>query len=92
MKSAYDLAMERMEKEKPSVPLSEAKLAELREIESQFRAKIAERRTFLDSKIREADFHGKPEEAGELRAQLARDLATLESDLESKKARVRAAP
>ena len=42
MKSAYQLAMERLEKSSPSMKLSEGKKRELADIESTYKARIAE--------------------------------------------------
>jgi len=48
MKSAFELAMERLEKEAPSAgPLSSQKKAELAEIDRVYEAKIAEKEVFL---------------------------------------------
>ena len=89
MKSAYELAMERLEKTQPAVKLTEAKRAELAEISNRYESKIAERQTFLSSKIRQAEMIGDLKEAGELGEQLRRDLATLREEMESKKAAAR---
>ena len=43
MKSAYELAMERLEKESPTHKLSEQQKNEIAEIDSVTRSKIAER-------------------------------------------------
>ena len=47
MKSAYELAMERLERSAPSVTLSDEQKAQLAEIDSSFKAKIAEKELFL---------------------------------------------
>jgi len=44
MKSAYELAMERLQKGSPTMTLTPEQKAELAEIDSSFNAKIAERR------------------------------------------------
>ena len=48
MKSAYELAMERLDKEDPkgAVPLSEEQKTALQEIQEKYRAKIAERECY----------------------------------------------
>ena len=43
MKSAYELAMERLEKAAPSISLTEEQKKQLAEVESKFKARIAER-------------------------------------------------
>ena len=47
MKSAYELAMERLEKQSPTARLSDEQRAAIAEIEASYRAKIAEREVFL---------------------------------------------
>src|SRR5213595_1775393 len=47
MKSAYQLAMERLEKAAPSISLTEDQKNEIAEVDSVYRAKIAEREVFL---------------------------------------------
>ena len=46
MKSAYELAMERLQKGSPTITLTSEQKAELAEIDSSFNAKIAERKFF----------------------------------------------
>jgi len=58
MKSAYELAMERLEKTQPTVALSEDQKKELAEVDSTCRAKIAERELFLRDEIRKAQTAG----------------------------------
>ena len=66
MKSAYELAMERLEKKSPTVTLTEKQKTEIAEIEATFRAKIAEREVFLQDQIAKARFDGKDGEVLEL--------------------------
>ena len=47
MKSAYELAMERLQKESPDQSLSEEKKAELAELDNLYKSKLAEREVFL---------------------------------------------
>ena len=44
MKSAYELAMERLEKASPSISLTKDQKKEIAEVDSVYRAKIAEKR------------------------------------------------
>ena len=90
MKSAYELAMERLEKSAPSVSLSDAQKAELAEIDSTYKARIAEKELFLRDKIREAQRGGKFEEAETLETQLATEVRRLHQDCEEKKGKLRA--
>ena len=89
MKSAYELAMERLEKTAPSVTLTEEQKAQMAEIDSTFKAKIAEKELFLQGKIRDAEQGEKFEELGNLERQLATELRRLHEDWEEKKAKVR---
>ncbi|MBA3386858.1 MAG: hypothetical protein H0T95_09625, partial [Chthoniobacterales bacterium] len=54
MKSAYELAMERLEKKAPSVTLTTEQKEQIGEIDSSYRAKIAEKELFLKDQIRNA--------------------------------------
>jgi hypothetical protein len=91
MKSAYELAMERLEKQAPSVKVTEQQKLEIAEIESAYKAKIAERELFLTDQIRKAVAAGQHEEVEKLNDQLTRDLRRLRDDCETKKERVRKA-
>ena len=53
MKSAYELAMERLEKSAPTLTLTDAQKAQMAEIDSTYKARIAEKELFLQGKIRE---------------------------------------
>jgi hypothetical protein len=89
MKSAYELAMERLQKQSPTVKLTAAQKAGLAELESQYAAKVAQRELALKDEIVTAESQGKDEEADQLRAQLVYDRAKLLAELEEKKERVR---
>jgi len=87
MKSAYELAMERLSKTAPSVKLSDAQKKEIAELESQYGAKIAAREIALKAEIASAADDVEKENA--LREQLATDRKKLQAELEEKKERVR---
>ena len=87
MKSAYELAMERLNKTAPTVKLSDAQKREIAELESQYAAKIAAREIALKGEISSAADDVEKENA--LRDQLATDRRKLQAELEDKKARVR---
>lgn len=89
MKSAYELAMERLEKQSPTAKLSEQQKAEIAEIDSVTRSKVAEREVFLQGEIAKARSVGNEGEAQELEQQLARDLRRLQDDAEEKKGKIR---
>lgn len=82
--------MERLQKAAPSMTLTDDQKKQVAEIESSFRAKIAEREVFLRDQIRKAQAGGKLEEAAELEKQLASEIRRLQSDCEEKKEKLRA--
>lgn len=90
MKSAYELAMERLQKTAPTLALSDAQKTELAEVESQFRARIAERELFLKGEIEKAITAGKFEEIEPLQKQLTSEVRRLQEDCETKKEKLRA--
>jgi hypothetical protein len=90
MKSAYELAMERLEKSAPTVRLTDEQKAQIAEIDSTYKARIAEKELFLRDKIREAALSGNSQEFEQLEAQLAAEVRRLREDCEEKKAKVRA--
>ena len=89
MKSAYELAMERLEKQSPTHKLSEKQKSQISEIDSVTRSKIAEREVFLQGQIDKARAAGEEDEARELEGQLARDIRRLQDDAEEKKEKIR---
>ena len=90
MKSAYELAMERLEKKTPSVPLTNEQKAQIAEIDSTFKARIAERGLFLKGEIRKAQDAGNLDEAESLQKQLTVDIRRLTEEGEAKKEKLRA--
>ena len=90
MKSAYELAMERLQKSAPIKSLTEEQKKQLAEIDSAFKAKIAEREVFLQDQIRKAQRGGNLEEMVALQKQLAAEVTRLQGDCESKKQKLRA--
>jgi hypothetical protein len=90
MKSAYELAMERLEKESPTQELSDELKAKLAELSKVFEAKIADRDVFLNSEIAKAELAGEFEAIEQLNKQLASDRTVLEAELEAKKNELRA--
>jgi len=90
MKSAYELAMERLQKASPSLSLTEEQKKELAEIDSKYRAKIAEKELFLKDQIRKAQTGGKVDDISSLEKQLASDVRRLQEECETKKEKLRA--
>lgn len=87
MKSAYELAMSRLEQSAPSRVLTEEQKVAFREIDSEFDAKVAERKIFLESEI--AQSHGDAVAEESLRRQLSSELASLEEKREKRKETIR---
>ena len=89
MKSAYELAMERLAKESPQESITDQQKQDIAEIEKKYSSKIAEREVFLKSKIQEAISTGELEEAQQLEEELSREIRSLKSSSESEKNVVR---
>jgi predicted ATPase len=89
MKSAYELAMERLQQSAPAIALTQEQKEQLAEIDSQFRARIAEKELFLSDQIARANAAGKLEEADQLRQQLQSETRRLHDDWENKKQQLR---
>ena len=90
MKSAYELAMERLEKKAPSVLLTEEQKQQIAEIDSTFKARIAERELFLKGEIDKATAAGSSDEVESLRKQLTIEVRRLQENAEDKKEKLRA--
>jgi hypothetical protein len=90
MKSAYELAMERLQKASPSLSLTEEQKKELAEMDSKYQAKIAEKELFLKDQIRKAQTEGKPDDIDSLEKQLVSEVRRLQDECEAKKGKLRA--
>lgn len=88
MKSAYELAMERLSQSEPTQKLTAEQKATISELDSLYKSKLAERETFLHSLIVKAQAKGDYSELQELQTQLARDLSTIREEWEAKKSKV----
>src|SRR5208337_4464067 len=89
MKSAYELAMERLNKATPTVKLTDAQKKELADLDAKYAAKIAEREIFLKGELAAAAGKGDAEAYGQLEKQLAGERKTLKAQLEEKKEKLR---
>ena len=83
MKSSYELAMERLNKNAPTVKLTDAQKKQLAELDSKYAAKIAEREIALEAEISKAADDFEKEES--LREQLATERKKLRVEIEEKK-------
>ena len=90
MKSAYELAIERLNRTSPIKKLTDAQKTELAEMDSIYAARIAEREIALTKDIRTAEIKGDVETAEQARRTLAAERAKLQAELETKKDRIRA--
>ena len=90
MKTAYELAMEKLQDEAPIPKLSDEQKAEIAELDNLYQSKLAEREVFLGGKIAEAELAGEFEAIEQLNKQLASDRKVLEAELEEKKNELRA--
>ena len=90
MKSAYELAMERLAKSQPVVTLTADQKKELAEVDSQFKARIAEKELFLKGEIAKAQSTGKFDESESLQKQLTSEIKRLREDRETTKEKLRA--
>ena len=91
MKSAYELAMERLAKSDPAgtKPLSGEQKARLAEIDRVYQGRIAEREIFLKQRLQEALAARNPDEIEKVKQQIASEKARLEEEREAEKDRVR---
>ena len=90
MKSAYELAMERLQKASPSLSLTDEQKKQLGELDSKYQAKIAEKELFLKEQIRKAQTEGKVDDIDSLQKQLASEVRRLRDECEAKKEKLRA--
>jgi hypothetical protein len=91
MKTAYELAMERLSKSSPTTKLTEQQKKEIAELESICKAKVADREIFVKGEIAKAVDKGDLEAIEQLEKQLVSDRKTLQAELEEKKEKVRQA-
>ncbi|HTO03256.1 MAG TPA: hypothetical protein VL069_06110 [Opitutus sp.] len=93
MKSAYELAMERLAKSDPDAgkPLSAQQKDRLAEIDRVYQGKLAEREIFLKKQLNDAYADQKGEEVQKIKQQIVSERARLEEEREEEKERVRRA-
>jgi len=91
MKSAYELAMERLAKSDPSAsaPLTPEQKSRLAEIDRVYKGKWAEREIFLKQQLEQTLADQKPDEVEKVKQQLASERARLDEEREAEKERVR---
>ena len=89
MKTAYELAMERLNKITPSVTLTDDQKKRIAELEAEYKAKLADREIFLKSKIGKAQENEDFEAVAQLEKQLASDYKSLQAEVDAKKEKIR---
>lgn len=89
MKSAYELAMERLNKSSPATKTSAAQKKELAELDSLYASKVAERDIFLKDELAKASAKGDWEAVEQIGKQIVSEKKTLAVELEEKKNKVR---
>ena len=70
-------------------PLTAEQKERIADVDAKYKAKIAERRIFLEKAIQDVLAQEKTEEAEELRSQLVQETAKLEAKSEEEKDRIR---
>jgi len=70
-------------------PLTDEQKAKIAEIDSKYKAKIAERKIFLEKSLSDAQAQGNEEEIELVRRQLNDEVAELEAKSEAEKDKIR---
>jgi len=89
MKSAYELAMERLNKTSATIKLTVAQKREIAELESKCVAKIAEREIALKQEMEKAAGAGEFEKMEQIEKELVNERKKIQAELEEKKEKVR---
>jgi hypothetical protein len=91
MKSAYELAMERLSKSDSGSrkPITAEQRSKLAEVDRVYRGKIAEREIFLKQQLDQALSGHNADEVDKIRKQMASEKVRLEEERESEKDVVR---
>lgn len=91
MKSAYELAMERLAASDPdsAKPLTDEQKNQLADIDTRYQAKIAEREIFLNKQLQDAIAKNAHEDAEQIRVQIRNEKIRLEEEREAEKDNIR---
>ena len=91
MKSAYELAVERLNKQNPQskIQITDAQKKEIAEIDSLYKSKIAEKELFLKPQIEKARFESDATATESLEKQLRDEIKSLRETMEAKKEKIR---
>lgn len=91
MKSAYELAMERLERDSPAPKLTDEQKAQIADVEQRYKAKEAEKEVFLGGLIEKARAAGDFSEVAAVEEQLARELRRIRDQGEAEREKIRRA-
>ena len=89
MKTAYELAMERLAKSAPTVKLDAGQKKAIAELESKYKAKLAQREIFLQGELDKAMAKGDMEAHAQLEKQLSSDRKSIQAELDEKREEIR---
>lgn len=89
MKSAFELAMERLNKSSPTVKVSSAQKKELADLDSLYASKLAEREIFLKDELAKASSKGDWEAVEQIEKQIVSERKSLAAERDEKKDMVR---
>ena len=89
MKTAYELAMERLNKTSPTTKLTNEQKKKLAELDAEYKAKVADREIFLKGEMAKAADKGDYEAYAQLEKQLLSDRKSIQAELEEKKEHLR---
>ena len=89
MKSAYELAMERLNKASPTAKITNAQKKQLADLDSKYAATIAGREIALKDEITKAAHRGEFEKVEQLEQRLLNERKKLQAELEEKKEAMR---
>jgi hypothetical protein len=90
MKSAYELAMERLQESDPDKkPVTDEMRKALAAVDEKFDAKIAERKIFLTQKLATASANQDMQEVELIEKQISNEKARLEEEREEAKDKIR---
>jgi hypothetical protein len=90
MKSAYELAMERLEAKSPGVQLNDEQKERIAALEAKCKADIAAKELLLRGEIAKAEIAGQFDEVAQLQRQLADEIRRFEEKRDREKDAVRA--
>ena len=91
MKSAYELAMERLNAESPNqdTKLTDAQKEELADLDNKYTARVVERKIAFEKRISDSNAKGDFQDVAAAQEELKIDIARVESDRETAKENVR---